>query len=453
MKKILAAFPETVRQGFAALMDCEYGEVTIRQEGTDYVIESPREWAFWYRLTLKDASGLPEKRGCWRFDPFELKSDGDGYLLTGYVSDLDWEEEWDAELRFSDMDAQIGPLALELSHCGTRPWQSLAASGMELLRKESVAPKLVNDRERDLLPLLQELGMLCGWTGLPEPDTKLEFPLLRKRFGPELHPLLDRIEGTGKSWKKERKHSERLLKRLNRIEYLPLWQSIRDELEASQMGYPQCAHVSPDVIRQIEDGLYARGYSGSYPSFVKFGSIAGHRDIKSYGNIHWVRKGTPAVFHIRVQAQSLGNLTFHCGTELMREGEESLGFDSCYFNAKGRRFLRREVWSGDDGNLDRTLNIAAKKAELIKLSKEERPDREILWPLFWTALSVGGTFFAVVMVLALAVIAGLLALALKGPGEMWEVLASIPWMQTFFQCLVASGVMLGAMVLMDWDDT
>ena len=41
MEEVLAAFPEAVRRGFDALLQSEYSEVTIRQEGADYLIDSP----------------------------------------------------------------------------------------------------------------------------------------------------------------------------------------------------------------------------------------------------------------------------------------------------------------------------------------------------------------------------------------------------------------------------
>lgn len=47
MDATLKDFPETVRRCFAALLKCEYGEVTISRAGEDYVIESPPGCALW----------------------------------------------------------------------------------------------------------------------------------------------------------------------------------------------------------------------------------------------------------------------------------------------------------------------------------------------------------------------------------------------------------------------
>lgn len=453
MEDILVAFPENVRRGFDALLQSEYSEVTIRQEGADYLIDSPRQWAFWYRLRLKNGSGLPKTREIWQLDPYELKPDGAGFLLTGEVQDFCWEQEQAVELRFSGADGEMGPLALDMTDYANRPWQSLASSGMELLRKERVAPELVNDRERELLPLLRELGMLCGWTEPPEPDAKWEYPQLKARLGPELHPYLEKIERAGESWKKLSKHMDALLNRLNRIEYLPLWQSLRAEIAQTQKGYSRESMLSPELIRKIEEGFHDRGYSGTYPNFVKTGTIAKSRDIKSYRSIHWVRKGTPAVFHIRVAEGPADGITFLCGTELLREGEDSLGFESCLFDAQGRRFLRRESWFAEkETELEQKLTIAAKKAELRKLTRAERPDRKILWPLFWIAFCIGGGFFAVCMVVGMVLIGGLTALIVDGREAMWELLENLPVLRVFLQSMLVCGGGLGSLLLLNWDE-
>ena len=430
------------------LLKCEYGEMTIRREGKDYIVESPAPWSFWYRARLIGASGMRSGKNIGFYDPYELKEDGDGYVLTGQLADLDWEDEDDVELRFSGVEMERGNVRLEPMVCYARPWQSLAGCGRELLRKAEVAPELLNDREREILPLLRELELL---TGCNTDDDLKTFAHLRSRFGSELHPYLDRIERSIKNWKKYRNTTERLLKRLNRIEYLPLWQSIRDEIDATQTEYPVSCRLAPELVRRIEEGLYSSGYSGSYPYFFRTGTIAQSREIKSYETCRWVRKGTPAVFHIRVVEQNVGQLQFLCGTELLKEGAQSLGLDSCGFDAKGRRYLRSYTWNdGDD--LDKKLDIAVKKAELRKLSRRDREFGPIVWPLFFACLFGLGGFSAFCMTIGMVLVAGLVSFFLGGADGMWNILSILPYGEVFWFTLVIVGGTLGALLLLELDE-
>ena len=430
------------------LLKCEYGEMTIRRERQDYVVESPAHWSFWYRARLMEASGMPEEKEIGFFDPYELKEDDNFHILTGQVSDLDYENEEDVQLRFSDAETAFGNLRLEPVDRYGRPWQCLADCGRELLHKAEMAGELLNDRERTILPMLRELGIVTGY-GSDEDISG--FDHLRARFAPELHPYLDQMERSAKNWKKYRNSADKLLNRLNRVEYLPLWKMIRDEIAATQTDYPLSAQVSPEVVLRIEEGLHSRGYSGSYPEFVRTGTIERSRLLKSHGTRRWVRKGTPALFHIRVVELNMGQLQFLCGTELLPDGEQSLGFDSCGFDAKGRRFLRDVTWTeGDD--LDRKLYLAAKKAELRKLNRQEKDFGELLWPLFLVALLGFGGFAAVCITIGMALVAGLVSLLFGGADALWNVLTILPYGKVFWFTLATVGGTLGALILLNLDE-
>lgn len=430
------------------LLKCEYGEMTIRREGRDYVVESPAHWSFWYRARLIDASGMPGEKEIGFFDPYELKVDGDASILTGHISDLDYENEEDVQLRFSDAETTFGNLRLEPVVRYGRPWQCLADCGRELLHKAGMAGELLNDRERAILPMLRELCML---TGHGSDEEVIGFDHLRARFTAELHPYLDQMERSIKNWKKYRKSADQLLNRLNRIEYLPLWKKIRDEIADTQTDYTASTQVSPEVVRKIEAGLHSRGYRGCYPEFVKTGTIEQSREMRSHDTCKWVRKGTPGVFHIRVLELNMGQLQFLCGTELLTDGEQSLGFDSCGFDAKGRCFLRDVTWTeGDD--LDRRLHLAAKKAELRKLTRQEKDFGELLWPLFLIAVLGFGGFAAVCMTIGMALVAGLVSLLFGGADAMWNVLTILPYGKVFWFTLVTVGGTLGALILLNLDE-
>ena len=422
--------------------------MTIRREGRDYVVESPAHWSFWYRARLMEASGMPVEKEIGFFDPYELKEDGNFHILTGHISDLDYEDEEDVQLRFADAETNFGNLRLEPVVRYGRPWQCLADCGRELLHKAEMAEDLLNDQERAILPMLRELGMV---TGHGSDEEVIGFDHLRVRFTAELHPYLDQMERSAKNWKKYRKSADQLLNRLNRIEYLPLWKMIRDEIAATQTDYPVSSHVDPEVVRRIEEELHNRGYCGSYPEFVKSGNIERSREMRSHDTCKWVRKGTPGVFHIRVVELNMGQLQFLCGTELLTDGEQSRGFDSCGFDAKGGCFLRDVTWTeGDD--LDRRLHLAAKKAELRKLTRQEKDFGELLWPLFLIAVLGFGGFAAFCMTVGMALVAGLVSLLFGGADAMWNVLTILPYGKVFWFTLVIVGGTLGALILLNLDE-
>ena len=226
---------------------------------------------------------------------------------------------------------------------------------------------------------------------------------------------------------------------------------IRDEIADTQTDYTASTQVSAEVVRKIEEGLHSRGYSGCYPEFVKMGTIERSRVLKSHGTYRWGHKGTPGVFHIRVVELNMGQLQFLCGTELLPDGEQSLGFDSCGFDAKGRRFLRDVIWTeGDD--LDRKLHLAAKKAELRKLTRQEKGFGELLWPLFLVALLGFGGFAAICMTIGMALVAGLVSLLFGGTDALWNVLSALPYGKVFWFTLATVGGTLGAMLLLNLDE-
>lgn len=147
----------------------------------------------------------------------------------------------------------------------------------------------------------------------------------------------------------------------------------------------------------------------------------------------------------------MGQLQFLCGTELLPDGEQSLGFDSCGFDAKGRRFLRGVTWTeGDD--LDRKLHLAAKKAELRRLSRQEKDFGELLWPLFLVALLGFGGFAAFCVTIGLGLLVGLVTLLFEGADAMWNVLSALPYGKVFWCTLVTVGGTLGAMLLLNLDE-
>lgn len=445
MEDILLDFPEEVRRVLKDLIDSKDGELVMHPRGKELVLENRYDLCFCWFATLTDVSGLPEEaEDGWTLWCSDIRSDGDGYVFVGEAEGPESDECMDVQLRFSDVTVELESVRGDPAQAHAAPWWMLAMLAEGVIRKSEVAPQLLNDRERELLPLLWEVTALAGWRGMQEGDARMEFPLLRKRLDPKLHRLLDRLEGNVADWKRYFKDSNRLQTQLNRSKYEHIWRGIYDAYAASQAEYPLKSRVSEVVRREIEERLHALGYSGRYPDFVKHGEVRGLRVRESYGQTFFICNEKNAVFHIHCREYSGwgdgAQLEFLCGTQFLRKGETAGDILSCMFRAEGRRLIRSgsSILCDDLGALDGKLGIAVKRAELRRLSREERRSEgtTAVVPLVLIASCVlaalGIGFFMVV--------SGLLTALLFGWSEIPEMLREMPWGGLFFLAWALLGV-------------
>lgn len=438
MEKFLLEFPEETRSVLKDMIDSDDGELLMHPRGSDLVVENRFDLCFTWKLTLKDVSGLPEVvEDGWLLWCSDIRADGDGYVLVGDVEGPELEDCMDVKLRFSGVDVELVSVRADVVDSHERPWWALSALANGIVRKSEVAPQLLNERERALLPLLREVAMLVGWRGAPG---QLEFPLLRARMEPELLPLLERLEQSGPEWKRLWKASDKLQRRLNRSRYAHIWRGIYDEIAASQAEYPLKSCVSAQLRRRIEEKLRSMGYSGSYPDFIKRGEVRGLHVVESHGQTYFICNEKKAVFHIHCR-EYLGSeggvmIDHVCGTELLREDEIQGDILSCMFDARGRRLIGSVsyVQDMDDSQLERKLVIAAKKAELRRLNKEERRSEGMIHGLmlFAVVYLLGCGLLAGVVISFFVVVSALVTALLFGWGEIRAMLREVPWMELFF---------------------
>ncbi|MGN1127218.1 MAG: hypothetical protein ACI4RI_07230, partial [Ruminococcus sp.] len=194
-----------------------------------------------------------------------------------------------------------------------------------------------------------------------------------------------------------------LLDKLNCKEYEVLWREIFKIISEAQKDYPSQASVFvqssvPEETRaKIQSLMENHGYMGEYPDFVKQGSVKGSPFVNSYGDGYFVNKKKIAVFHIHCTEIFHGEdlvVEFLCGTEMLDKDETMGDIYSCLFNSKGNTFFTTVNYESDyfdesgeaqSQNLETRVQIAVKKAELKKLSKEERKEIGIIlvWVLLW----------------------------------------------------------------------
>ena len=113
--------------------------------------------------------------------------------------------------------------------------------------------------------------------------------------------------------------------------------------------------------------------------------------------------------------------------------------------------MRDVTWTeGDD--LGRRLHLAAKKAELRRLTRQEKDFGELLWPRVFVALLGFGGFAAFCVTIGMALVAGLVSLLFGGADAVWNVLSALPYGKVFWFTLATVGGTLGALLLLNLDE-
>ena len=445
MDEILKDFPGEYELLLQELLhDSEWG-LAVSRSGGDIVVRQREENCFAYDLTLKNCKGLPDNAVGQSLLIGKLRRDGDGYVLTGDLDDLDADDMVPVELRFTGLEISAWAIRPNLRLWQKDPWQALGLLCSGIVRKAEILPHLLHDGERELLPLMNEL---CAINWCIASKTK-HFVELRRILPRELHRHLDRIErGSGK-WERRRRHCDALVKKLNSSRYEHVWRDLWAHVAQTQMAYPDQSERSPELERSITAELHRMGYAGTFPDFTRRGTIARSRFVGR----HLVTRGAEAAFHIRVQVYSLDdrlNLNCLCGTELLEAGAEPGDIERCAFRDGGLRFLRfANAWNVAPEDIGPRLSLAAKRAELAPLSREERRMEGGLsnWRVFWLIFLIFGGCFSVLYTLGMALVSALEAAVFAGLDEVWKNLSAYPWLATLAGTWLLSGGVIGILMI------
>ncbi len=251
--------------------------------------------------------------------------------------------------------------------------------------------------------------------------------------------------------------------------YEPLWRELYNLLVKTQKEYSSKASVAfsellDETRNNIQKLLESHGYSGTYPDFVKSGAIRGIRLADSYGMSYFTGTEKNVVYHIHCTEECFNKhlmIEFICGTKLLRKNDTAGDAYSCLFNAKGRSFFQTISYESDyinnDGeletnNLEQRVQIAVKKAELQKLTKEERKaivgcDIPYLI-LFFLVFFVMGGLFGIFMTLGMALLAVLTCLIVRQPQAIPSIFMDIPWWALFLLAWALFGGAMGVITIL-----
>ena len=352
-----------------------------------------------------------------------------------YTLALETKEEGKYYLRFNDIvftESRCYNIVSAQYYLGN-PWTHLVHIAFGLCVKAHYTPDLLNQKEKDILPLLQELKQIA----VIDKDCKYEFPL-----------LLDSVEKLGYNELKKRFDKVKtarikeialaeLTNVLSFIKYKPLWDEIYNAVKESQSEYEPYILTDRSHEKVIDAVMKERGFCGAYPDYVKVSATKGIINESSYGEIYTITKEKNAV--CRVRCQEIGDddgekqIVFLCGTAFLKEGTPAEDADIyyCAFNAKGKALLNTvecDMESKDE--IKKCALIAAKRAERIKLTKAEKQHQKSNAPSFLSSFLpmfiLGGGFFSIASTLISLIIVVITSLA---AGEsVGEFLRDIPWL-------------------------
>ena len=353
------------------------------------------------------------------------------------------------------------------------PWKHLLYIASDIYSKSKITKCLLNEEEKKLLPLIMELCNLTYCTLLPrEFFTCNSFPILKsyaEKYGyDKVILLIQRLENAISNNKKCEKIVSKLITLLNNVKYEPLWREIFSQIAESQSEYPSLAEKDcptgtlQKTRRNIQKLLEAHGYSGTYPDFYKKSSIRGLHLEEAYNMTYFVGMEKNSVHFIHCDEHFLGGnlaIEFLCGAALLRKDETADDIYSCAFNANGRRLIYTVEYNQDisedidQSNLAMRVGIAVKKAELKKLSKQEKQaylgNGWPYWLLFLYIFLFAGGLFAVLFTLAFMIFAALSIFFAEGLESMLSCITDYPvWLLCFAFAWIGFGGLFGLVTVL-----
>lgn len=436
---------EPLLSALEQLLDRElWPEMQRTEDGVRIIVDDTP--AFRRGLILQNAAGLPQDKEGWYCHDLRMQKTEKGYCFAGQLEDP--VEELSEPLRMTFEAARVEVSLFDackgLSFTD-EPWSFLRIVGCAICEKAELPGDYCNPEEKALLPLLRELVSLDF-----SRQEQASFPELKKlteKYGyRKAGKLLHKLETIRSDEAAFPKIAEKLKELLCEKAYEPLWRELYEKLTASQAGYPHMAEVlfDPQLLtrsrEEIQSLLESKGYSGTYPDFVKTGAVSGIRLEHSYRMTYFVGMEKRARHYIHCREVFMEGyglmIQFLCGTAFLKKKEAETDVYGCLFNAAGRRLFHTvhhniSTEPNESDDLQTTIAIAVKKAECLPLTKEEKKAYygEMLpgWGLFLQILLIVGGLFGIVMTLVMMVVCILMTAASGMASQIPDMLKAMPW--------------------------
>lgn len=441
------------------------------KEGNNIKIPVDSAPSFTHFLVLENAENVPEVafHHLWNAE-VSFDNESNRYILSGVLDNWDTDTESDFEITFSDAHTEITVMSAVSAFWHESPWDYLIEIAENIIRKYSFSADYLNKKEKDLLPLLAELCKFSVYAHKPEEFNTADFSNLKGYLSKYQYTkalkALSKVEEKYFS-KNYLALSSNFVSMLNRQKYEPLWRELFALIADTQKDYPQYAPafyneaVLEQARKKIQQLMEANGYTGTYPDFIKTGSLKGIRTVNSYNSPFTVGFEKNVVYHIHCTEQLLEqeiSINIVCGTELLKEYENSGDIFSCMFAANGRRLFSTitfNVYDGEKSFVNKTEKIvvtAIKKAELQKLTKQERKEFNKPTPslvsVFLFCLFVLGLGFGILFTIAMIGFTFLIEIIDGGNTDLLSFIIDELWLKIFLFTSLAFGGAMGIFMVL-----
>ncbi len=439
----------------------EVGTGDVYKKDGDLYIILQDEIAYCLTLVLEQAQIESENEDAFDYyaSDFSVMKTADGYELRGLCVNWETDEEREFSIHFKKAHTQFEVYRADEYFC-EKPWDLLSEVAVSVCERAKLPYFTPNEKEIKLLPLLEEISNFNpGKCVNAEAKRSVTFPLLKekaKEYG--FTKLIRKIEAAEKKLTKKVRFREfykiqSVLNELNKVKYEKLWREIFFSVKASQKEYPSRKNfdsVSDEVktAREIiTQKLRSCGYSGTYPDFVKHGSLRGIHLAFSYNQSYFIGAEKNVVYYIHCEEQMMENICFtlRCGTALLKKNETAEDIYSCLFNGAGRRLYYGLdcfdisydgiMQDYSEPYLENRVNIAVKRTEYKRLTKEERQliGRSFKGSLsvFFSFFIIAGAFFGFFMTLGFMLIELLACLFFGAIRVFPEIFMDTPWWLVF----------------------
>lgn len=448
-KEILSDFSEDVQEAFTFLLDEIAYADHVSFDGEKLIIPTEKTVAYKRSLCLTTVHPFPTDEHCTLFfEDTEFEKDGDVYTLTcrrQLESELNENSDEIITVSFTEAKTKTDVYRADRFYY-SGPWETVIAICREIAEKHVFNENLLNEKEKALFPLINELRCLDHFAN--DEVTFVNFKKYVKKCAPKkVLSLLNNVETSKSSIYRKVK----LLNRLTEKDCEPLWREIMRILSESQEGYPEnipegCEEKLTGIRKTITEDLHRAGYSGEYPDFHKTAPISGLHLKTSHGQCYFVgfEKDVHRIIHCNEYTFfEAPEIQFLCGFSLKRKNNCIKDIYSCFFNCHGKRYCTEHVMSiSEADDLPLYISAAVKRADCKKLNKKERENIGIYRTSIGKLLAIFlfcGTLFGALMIgffMLACCIATALILDISAVPEMFS---EMPWLQLFIFSAVAFG--------------
>jgi len=448
-------FSDDVQKAFVQLFeDIEYCD-TAKVRDDRFIILLEDTTSYRRSLVLHTVPGTTvNKYELYIFSDAQIIKDENYFKLVCTAEDPERDASAVIEIFFDNVTVETDIYRADRSEFYDNPWETLSMIANDILGKSHLGPSYMNEKEKALVPLLTELRSLSLWTAHDGEQTG-GFAILKQyleKYGlttviPLLHNVAVHPVGKIKSYMAMSKLSGKL----NESACEPLWRELYGLISDSQEEYEdKILNLGSEKLNKIrtvtEEKLHALGYSGKYPTFRKRGIMRGFKLERSYDQSYFIgaEKNVEYIIHcIEVVNDGRLYIQFLSGTALLKKGETIDDIYSCCFNKKGRRLFKKIYFDGEDvESAEKFIITAAKRAECLKLTKEEKAlvgSGSVSWRSFALLFLFAGGLFAGLMTAVIFLVCCIVTAVITGPGSIHEMITEMPWWIIFSVGFVGFG--------------